>query len=813
MTGDCHRISSPTAKGINNLLWGDWKRGEVGLLARMFDRFDNPGLFERMQKTSWPKGLSLDVFNIAYLPASFLHASLRASNSLLVNNKGSVGFIVGSRFGINRFDDRTKGAEVVEALACYAADAGTYKRNALIEENQGMSCHPESPPGGICINGTCLYDNDTCQCNRQVSGNLYGEILSQWITEKADTPFTYMCAYPGDRHGISEMVDASNSLWMERRRWSIRNDQAYQGYTECPVTNNMRRQDMVDAIVIRLPLSEKHGTTLCDYRKRAQFNVQTSLAKIHKMGFQSLPVVVLEQAKGMPNRTECNTMWGGIECINGYRKEIFAQTHFFDDGSCLAMPEGCMDVYYFPADGNRSCTVSSNVCMQLERSSPFNQVVTGNTDSSSSLLTFFPGSTPYRFDSSTSSMVMFALPILIFMVGILGGNQLARKRRASSSFSFRRTCLLSAGFCLLPLLLLDINLSSHLVNDKNLSLHVDILKGQNPVYGSVVPALSSSNGNDTSMKPSNNGAIAKHGGLVACPNVLPENTRLILLSVVQANHESTALMSLFMSSTNISTFCPGRTWKCEGFRKAMKFACPNKTMCLRDKRQLPPAHRQEEPRKTINLLNLLSTGWNLTRPILHDKLFPQEPGYTKLWEESLSTEKLSSEMSIHGIEKVLPAYVMMWTPLCVMAVASKSRGKLSVLESARTLLQREVWNLQRMRQQHEALMKSRTPVLVISYADLLFRQHHTVDRMNGFLPCAGSSMNAHFTPRMGIDIFPRNKWKVRSTIHDFSSKLDPYECCGYDLKESTCSNRTYFESIPEFEEDLNELNEYFAQYS
>jgi hypothetical protein len=66
---------------------------------------------------------------------------------------------------------------------------------------------------------------------------------------------------------------------------------------------------------------------------------------------------------------------------------------------------------------------------------------------------------------------------------------------------------------------------------------------------------------------------------------------------------------------------------------------------------------------------------------------------------------------------------------------------------------------------------------------------------------------------MGIDIFPRNKWKVRSTIHDFSSKLDASECCGYDVKESKCSNRTYFESIPEFEEDLNELNEYFAQHS
>ena len=99
---ECHRISSPTAQGTNNLLWGDWKQGEYGLMARMQDRFDNPVRLERMQKSIRSKRLSLDVYNIAYLPASFLHASLRASNALIVNNEGSAGFVVGSRFGVNQ---------------------------------------------------------------------------------------------------------------------------------------------------------------------------------------------------------------------------------------------------------------------------------------------------------------------------------------------------------------------------------------------------------------------------------------------------------------------------------------------------------------------------------------------------------------------------------------------------------------------------------------------------------------------------------------------------------------------------------------
>jgi len=212
-------------------------------------------------------------------------------------------------------------------------------------------------------------------------------------------------------------------------------------------------------------------------------------------------------------------------------------------------------------------------------------------------------------------------------------------------------------------------------------------------------------------------------------------------------------------------------------------------------------------------VDLLSPGWNLSRPVLLDKLFPREPGYTKLWQQTLKENSLSPRMRDAGICKVLPAFVMMWTPLCVMSLQRTSRTALSHPESAREFLQTEVRNLQLMRQQHQALKKSGTPVLLVNYADLLFREHYTLERMNAYLPCAGGNINAEFVPQMGVDIFPENKWKVRGTVHDFSSQLDPSVCCGYDPEATKCTNRTLYKLIPEFEEDLNDLETYFRRFS
>ena len=61
-------------------------------------------------------------------------------------------------------------------------------------------------------------------------------------------------------------------------------------------------------------------------------------------------------------------MWNDTDCQNGFRKELFAQECTFQDGSCLAIPPNCQDVYYFPYNNvTRTCNVSSDVCRQEKR--------------------------------------------------------------------------------------------------------------------------------------------------------------------------------------------------------------------------------------------------------------------------------------------------------------------------------------------------------------------------------------------------------------------------------------------------------------
>ena len=93
------RINTPTALGMNRLLWGDWKQGEYGLIVRMPDAFDSEEKMEKLNEIHWAQA---SYNSTALLPTSFLHASLRASNALIINKAGMSGFIIGSKLGLNQ---------------------------------------------------------------------------------------------------------------------------------------------------------------------------------------------------------------------------------------------------------------------------------------------------------------------------------------------------------------------------------------------------------------------------------------------------------------------------------------------------------------------------------------------------------------------------------------------------------------------------------------------------------------------------------------------------------------------------------------
>ena len=58
---------------------------------------------------------------------------------------------------------------------------------------------------------------------------------------------------------------------------------------------------------------------------------------------------------------------------------------------------------------------------------------------------------------------------------------------------------------------------------------------------------------------------ASISSLPACPESLPSDTRLLLLSNVQHYHGSTSILSLLMSSPQVATLCPNNSFQCEGY--------------------------------------------------------------------------------------------------------------------------------------------------------------------------------------------------------------------------------------------------------
>ena len=183
---------------------------------------------------------------------------------------------------------------------------------------------------------------------------------------------------------VTDMMVASNSMWMERDRWSVNADPSrYKGWTECPVTANVHDRNVVDAVVVQLPVSE-NGTNLCDYLHMTAYEARLlkPLQYIYNdLGYIDLPVIFLRQTHGLTDAEECEEFWGGVDCSNGYRKEFFAEIFNFSDGSCLAIPEGCHDVYYFPAVVNgTSCNITqSHVCQQRESTGKRYAVAAANT--------------------------------------------------------------------------------------------------------------------------------------------------------------------------------------------------------------------------------------------------------------------------------------------------------------------------------------------------------------------------------------------------------------------------------------------------
>ena len=85
---------------------------------------------------------------------------------------------------------------------------------------------------------------------------------------------------------------------------------------------------------------------------------------------------------------------------------------------------------------------------------------------------------------------------------------------------------------------------------------------------------------------------------------------------------------------------------------------------------------------------------------------------------------------------------------------------------------------------HSKMARQEVPVLVVSYAQLLWDSAGFAARLKRFAPCVGD-ISPNFTPVLGVDVFPENQLKTIGTIADYSKAFPP-ENVGLDPKTLQC---------------------------
>jgi hypothetical protein len=149
-----------------------------------------------------------EVPTLHYLPAAFLHASLRTAKGIFQESESnSFAVLVGTKYAKNSaFEELVQTNRTVDCANYYPGDAGSIFRGVL-EEPGGKFCRDErvatmclngtcltnsSETGcgecqieGTCLNGTCLTNSSETGCGEcQIEGTKFGGFLARWSEER-----------------------------------------------------------------------------------------------------------------------------------------------------------------------------------------------------------------------------------------------------------------------------------------------------------------------------------------------------------------------------------------------------------------------------------------------------------------------------------------------------------------------------------------------------------------------------------------------------------------------------------------------------
>lgn len=364
------RFISPLAEETQRRLWRDLDDNEAGILTRVLDSVDDWRFAENGSKYR-------ERFQSLHLvSATFIHSSLRAPNSVYHENQGEWNYaipalMIGSKFRREHIavENKTADQPFVDCALYYPLNAGT-QQLGLTEggvDANGKGCHRDDMKKLCYKNNTCseLLNLD-CSCDStkvppHEIGNHFAELFSNLAkgTYYGNFYSRTVCSYPGTEQGLKDMIVASNSLWKHRHGWCLYDEQEchvssermYRGHTECMASRNIMNVDMIDGILIQMPprIFERQTELLQLYPNLFMF-LLARLHQLYKWGYTELPIVFMEEVKGMPSSEACQRYWGGVDCQVGYHKRVYTQALNFSNGACIASPPGCSEVYYFPPD-------------------------------------------------------------------------------------------------------------------------------------------------------------------------------------------------------------------------------------------------------------------------------------------------------------------------------------------------------------------------------------------------------------------------------------------------------------------------------
>eukprot|EP00039_Didymoeca_costata_P021878 m.345677 g.345677 ORF g.345677 m.345677 type:complete len:329 (+) comp26984_c0_seq1:220-1206(+) len=241
---------------------------------------------------------------------------------------------------------------------------------------------------------------------------------------------------------------------------------------------------------------------------------------------------------------------------------------------------------------------------------------------------------------------------------------------------------------------------------------------------------------------------------------------------------STAMTQLIMSSPSVSTLCKGAHWQCEGH-------------------EIPAALR-DYGHHIINITKTVLSWlkiWDLSKPFLLTKAFGISGNFTS--ELANTLQGLDASFLPTGITKLYPVWLTMWRPMCLMLMSS---GYLHSFEAIKGSTQADEENALRQFHSYEharlldlayairKLQQQRIPMLTISYGTLLWKSNEIAKIISKWLSCCSDEFRDDFRPRLGHDVFVRNRWKTTGTLQDYGKKKNPKDY-GYDVNNIKCDSK------------------------